>query len=99
MIVVYKELKNNKLELTKEEFEEYLEKARKEGYDEGYKEGLNSSKLIPNIQPITVPPTPSPINPFWCDKPMCKVSNSDDFKINETVVQNDNLAIKNNVIE
>ena len=42
MIVVYKEIKNGKVELTQEELEEWLEKARKEGYNEGYKDGQNT---------------------------------------------------------
>lgn len=42
MIVVYKELKNNKVTFLRDEFEILLEKARLEGYKEGYLAGVKS---------------------------------------------------------
>ena len=47
MILIYKEIKNGKIELTKKEFEEYLEQARQEGYNDGYRKGCESYLIIP----------------------------------------------------
>lgn len=67
MLVIYKESKNGKLEFTKEEFEGYLEKARKEGYNEGYrdaekfycnKSGDLPSPTYPSIPGIPISPMP-----------------------------------------
>ena len=60
MIIIYKEPKNGKIELTTEELEEYLEKARQEGYAEGYSKGYCDGKPTP----ITYPPTASPSTPM-----------------------------------
>ena len=49
MIIVYKEIKDGKIELTKKEFEQYLEQARKDGYDEGYRKGYESHIIMPTI--------------------------------------------------
>ncbi len=72
MIVVYKEIKNGKVELTQEELEELLEKARKEGYNEGYKDGQNAfyeSHRYQTIPDITYPSIPAyPVNPIGWDK-------------------------------
>lgn len=40
MVIVYKELKNNKVTFLGDEFEILLEKARLEGYKEGYVAGV-----------------------------------------------------------
>lgn len=55
MIVVYKQLKNGKVELTKKELEELLEKANCEGYNRGYQDGINYSVYWkPSTQPSTI---------------------------------------------
>lgn len=65
MIIVYKQLKNGKVELTKKELEELLEKANCEGYNRGYQDGINYSVYWkPLTQPITIDGT----KPKWtCD--------------------------------
>ena len=52
MIVVYKEMKDGKIQLTKEELEELLNKARQEGYVDGHKDG---TRLMINT-PVTYAP-------------------------------------------
>ena len=42
MVIVYKELKNNKVTFLRDEFEILLEKSRLEGYKEGYLAGVKS---------------------------------------------------------
>lgn len=61
MIVVYKEIKNGKVELTQEELEELLERARKEGYNEGYKDGRNTFYRYPTTTDPSIPIINSPI--------------------------------------
>jgi hypothetical protein len=56
MIIVYKEVKDGKIELTKEEFEQYLEQARKDGYDEGYRKGYESHIIMTPINTPTYTP-------------------------------------------
>lgn len=47
MIIVYKEPnKNNKLEFTKKEIEDLIEKAYQEGYKNGYENGKNTHTYI-----------------------------------------------------
>lgn len=66
MIVVYKEIKNGKVELTQEELEELLEKARKEGYNEGYKDGRNTFYRYPTTTDPSIPTYP--VNPIVWSK-------------------------------
>ena len=54
MIVVYKEMKDGKIQLTKEELEELLNKARQEGYTDGYRDG---TRFIINTPATYIPPT------------------------------------------
>lgn len=54
MIVVYKEIKDGEIKLTKQELEELLNKARQEGYTDGYKDG---TRLIINTPSTNTPPT------------------------------------------
>lgn len=54
MIVVYKQLKNGKVELTKKELEELLEKAECEGYNRGYQDGINYSVYWRKYIPPTI---------------------------------------------
>lgn len=55
MIIIYKQLKNGKVELTKKELEELLKKADSEGYNRGYQDGIKYSVYWRNsTQPLTV---------------------------------------------
>lgn len=63
MIIIYKEIKDDKIEFTKKELEELLGKVRKEGYDEGYSKGYSEGKCV---QPITYPTSPTtPVSPNY----------------------------------
>lgn len=47
MLIIFKELKDGKVEFTQEELQKILEEAKKEGYDAGYKDGLAENIHIP----------------------------------------------------
>lgn len=55
MIVVYKEMKDGKIQLTKQELEELLNKARQEGYTDGHKDGTRLMINTPIISTRTTP--------------------------------------------
>ncbi len=63
MIVIYKELKDNKITLTKEELEDLL----KQAHDEGYQEGLSKAIYVPSTTPTTpyTPPYYEGTKPYW----------------------------------
>lgn len=75
MLVVYKEPKNGKIELTTKELEEYLEKAKQEGYSEGYAKGYSDGNQTPITYPPTSPTNPSypnyPYYPYWLPQTWC----------------------------
>jgi len=63
MIIVYKEPKNGKVELTKAELEDLLEKAYGEGYRAGFDNGRNTVPTTPYCPP-TASPSTTPIEPW-----------------------------------
>lgn len=69
MIIVYKEPnKNNKLEFTKKEIEDLIDKAYQEGYKNGFDSGKNAVPSITPYYPTTPLTTPTtPINPWKTD--------------------------------
>jgi len=70
MIIIYKEIKDGKIEFTKKELEELLGKVRKEGYDEGYSKGYSDA-----VHPITYPTTPTtPVSPTYPTSPTTPIS-------------------------
>lgn len=88
MIVVIEKNANGKIEFTKEELEELLEKAKQEGVKEGSKQNYI----------YTTPATPSPLqpnnpfqSPFTCGTPQTiATSNAEDttIKLNGAPVSN-----------
>lgn len=59
MIIVYKEPnKNNKLEFTKKEIEDLIDKAYQEGYKNGFDSGKNATPSITPYYPTATPTTP-----------------------------------------
>ena len=82
MIVLIEKNANNKLEFTKEELEELLEKARQEGVKEGqktnyiYTRSANPSPLLPNNRYVS---------PFTCGTPQ---TISDSTSIGTTIKVN-----------
>ena len=67
MIIIYKEPnKDDKIEFTKQELENLLEQARKEGHDTGYSKGYNDGYSAGrSYLNITTPTSPITI-PSWC---------------------------------
>jgi len=78
MIIVYKEPKNGKIELTTKELEEYLEKARQEGYAEGYSNGCNSR---PFTYPSPYTPTTPTTDPWKITWTCCCDANTETGKV------------------
>lgn len=83
MIVVVKENANGKIEFTKDELEELLEKAKQEGITIGQK----------NQYVYTTPSTPSPlqpnspyVSPFTCQTP--QTISTSEIKLNGAPVSN-----------
>lgn len=69
MIIVYQEVKDGKIELTREEFEKCLEQARKDGYAEGYRdaETFYSRTIVTTNKDYSVPiPNYKPPYDFTC---------------------------------
>ena len=72
-IVIYLDRRDGKIELTRKEFEDYINKAYQQGYDCGYAEGkkyywtpyLTCTNSDSNA-PITINPTPH-VSPFTYD--------------------------------
>lgn len=67
MIIIYKQPnKDGKIEFTKEELENLLEQARKEGHDTGYSKGYNDGYSAGKSYPsITTPISPTTPSPWW----------------------------------
>lgn len=66
MIIIYKESKDGKIEFTKEELENLLEQARKEGYDTGYSKGYGDGYIAgKGYLNITTPTSPITPSPWW----------------------------------
>lgn len=71
-IVIYLDRQDGKIELTRKEFEDYINKAYQQGYDCGYAEGKKnywSPYIYTNGDsntPITINPTPH-VSPFTYD--------------------------------
>lgn len=60
-IVIYLDRRDGKFELTRKEFEDYINQAYQQGYDCGYAEWKRAY-----WSPITINPTPS-VSPFTYD--------------------------------
>lgn len=66
MIIVYKEIKDNKIEFTKEELEALLEQAKQEGYNDGYKDGIRNTTHITTPTKEYYPQYPQKWNEIMC---------------------------------
>lgn len=73
-IVIYLDRRDGKIELTRKEFEDYINKAYQQGYDCGYAEGkknywtpyITYSSNSNTPTPVTINPSPN-VSPFTYD--------------------------------
>lgn len=65
-IVIYVDKQKNNITLTREEFEDFINKAYEQGYSCGYADGRKNSTWWPyyNSTPTNITSTPSKLNPY-----------------------------------